>query len=181
MLRKCLVFSLQTTTGVYSNFPFQQLGELDLVFERNVFHHPSCADKGYQLDISETEVNKECENLRYCTSLQTITKRRKSNDDNLRRMNNKYRTYKQLDRRIKKCREYHDNLMCKHLNTERRLQRMGKTLELHEHFLYLIKENKIHNLHELVNVALRNNRSMRYILDKMVSAVKGLYIKIFRR
>ena len=32
-----------------------------------------------------------------------------------------------------------------------------------------------YNLHELVNVALRNNRSITYIIEKMTAAVKGLY------
>lgn len=175
-LNKCMGFSLSTSTSsIYHNFPFQLLDELELVFERNVLHHPSCADNDYYLSQADELVNKECKDLIYSTKLKAIIERAQDNGLVERPCNNRYLTYEQLDKRIKNYRDSRDKLACKNLNAERKLENLGKTLKLHEHFLYLIKENKIHNLHELVNVALRNNRSMTYIISKMTSAVQKLY------
>ena len=77
---------------------------------------------------------------------------------------NEYLTCEQLDNRLKKYRSV--RLTCENLNNERNIKRLGKTSKLHEHFLYFIKEMKIHNLHKLVNVALRNKRRISYIIEK---------------
>ena len=38
-----------------------------------------------------------------------------------------------------------------------------------------MKENKIHRLHELINVAFKAKRSIGYIVNKLVDAIDGIY------
>ena len=56
-----------------------------------------------------------------------------------------------------------------------KIVRLNKTLSLHQHFLYLLKENKIHRLHELIKVAFKAKRSIGYIVNKLVDAIDEIY------
>ena len=179
-LRKCKGCSILTQDGIFSNFPFQLLAELDFVFERDVFHHISCAENLYMCSDHERDVNLDCENLRYSTILEGLVKRLNDKELHNSHVNNKYLTFGQLDKRVGHFRNIRDNLTLKDLNNVRKINNLGRTLKLHEHFMYLIKENKINNLHELVNVALRNKRSISYIIEKMTFAIRGLYNPRYR-
>ena len=48
-------------------------------------------------------------------------------------------------------------------------------LSFHIRLVVVIAENKIPRLHYLVNVALRNNRSIQYIVCKCTEVVAGVY------
>ena len=61
------------------------------------------------------------------------------------------------------------------MNKSKQLVRLNKTLSLHQHFSFLLKEYKIHRLHELINVAFKAKRSIGYIVNKLVDAIDGIY------
>ena len=56
------------------------------------------------------------------------------------------------------------------------MDRLGITLDMHQRFLINIANHNIPRLTELVSVALRNNRSISYIVGKAVDAINGVYL-----
>lgn len=77
-------------------------------------------------------------------------------------INNRYLLHQQLELRLNQhAQEY-------------RL-RLHKTLDLHQRFLHSLQQHKVHCLHELVNSALYQGRSIGYILQKVTDAVDGIY------
>ena len=63
----------------------------------------------------------------------------------------------------------------KSLNRCRKIERLNKSLELHQRFMMVIKDNSIPKLHEIVKVAISSKRSLQYIISKLIAAVDGVY------
>ena len=60
------------------------------------------------------------------------------------------------------------------MNKSKQLVRLDKKSS--STFFFLLKENKIHRLHELINVAFKAKRSIGFIVNKLVDAIDGIYL-----
>ena len=85
-------------------------------------------------------------------------------EKHLTTVKNMYLTYSQLTKRIGNLQNSLNQEKLKSLNRTRKLISLNKSLELHQRFMILIKENSIPKLHELVKVALRHKRGLSYII-----------------
>ena len=77
-----------------------------------------------------------------------------------------------------KCSNYFQELRKSRLeimNLQGKVNRIGETLSMHQRFLVSISQNNVPRLKELVAVALRHNRSINYIVGKVVDAVDMIY------
>ena len=88
---------------------------------------------------------------------------------------NIYLTYSQLSKRIHNLQNSLNVERLKSLNKDRKLYSLNKSIELHQRFMMLIKENSTPKLHELVKVAISSKRSLEYIISKIVDSVDGIY------
>ena len=90
-------------------------------------------------------------------------------------MNNRYLTFSQLENKINKLEQQKKLLTIEKYQLNKKTERLGKTLSLHKRFLLEISRNNIPRLHNLVNVALKNKRSIHYILEKCKDTIDGIY------
>ena len=89
--------------------------------------------------------------------------------------NNVYLSHAQMELRLELCKKNLNDYKLNHLNLTRKVSRLNKSLNLHHRFLHLIQDNRIHRLHELVCIALKNKQGIGYIIQKVIDAVKGVY------
>ena len=90
--------------------------------------------------------------------------------------NNHSLNYKQLSI---KCNTHHQEMRKSRreiLSLQGKLNKLGKTLYMHQKFLLNISNNDIPRLNELVSVALQNKCSVSYIVSKVVDAIDGVYL-----
>ena len=162
-------------TQLYHNFPFQLLAEKNyLVFEAGVFHSKECYDLEYTLRQSDHNSNNSCTALKDDKFIKLYTGQSNGYSDKSK-LNDKYLTYIQLTQRMQNIRATASKARLSMLNKNRSLQRLNKTVALHQRFILLIKDNAIHTLHKLVKVAVNRNRGINYITKQLVLASKGLY------
>ena len=93
---------------------------------------------------------------------------------NLVKTNKVYFTYNQL---VQKCESFQAQILTERLknyNAEKKVSRLGETLRYYQRFMALILEGNVPRLQQLV--ALRRNRSIPYIIDKVLAAIDGLYV-----
>lgn len=95
--------------------------------------------------------------------------------DQMKSLKNKYFNHKQLS---DKSNRYHADLNRSKLEIVRlrsRINKIGESVILHQRLLVEIANNNVPRLNQLVAVALRNNRSISYILGKVTAAIEGVY------
>ena len=171
----CSGYVVPSISGIYSIFPFQLLKDIpQVIFENGVFHHQDCSTNGYQL-FKTDPVNECCSNLKYHTRLNKITERIPNNEIHLSQTQNKYLSFSQLDSRLHSLQRRLSVKKMENLNCLRKNQKLVKSLELHQRFLMLIKDNSVPKLHELVKVALKSKHSINDIINQVVNAVDGTY------
>ena len=61
------------------------------------------------------------------------------------------------------------------MKKSKRLKKLNSVLKMYQRFMILISENNVLRLKELVGVALRNNHSISYIVDKVMLAINKVY------
>ena len=161
--------------NVWVNFPFQILDTCNFVISKQKFHAPECAGKNFVMDLNmDGEINWECKMLKNDNSLSRIISRAES-DDPTAPIQDKFLTFIQLKTRLDGCREKLSRLSIEKYKLGKKAERLGKTLTFHKRLLIMVAENKIPRLHYLVNVALKNNRSIQYIVGKCTEAIAGVY------
>ena len=119
--------------------------------------------------------NKQCYDLKFTKKVQNIVQYMNNHELYKSHTNNTYLSHSQMELRLEVCKKKVDAHRLKVHTTSKTILRLNKTLQLHQRFLLLIQENKVHHLHELVCVALRNKCSIGYIIQKVIDAVKGMY------
>ena len=122
------------------------------------------------------QVNAVCSTLSTNSDMKSIISCSSQPFEQLATYNNRYLNHQQL---VNKCMSYHQE-MCKSrvniMNMHCKLNRLGTTLDMHQRFLLSISQNNIPRLPELVAVALRNKRSIQYILSKVLNVIDGVYL-----
>ena len=178
---KCagLNLSSPSCSDIFHSFPFQLLSEMNVVFENGNFHHTSCADSGYQIleksNEIHTPVNKICFDLKFSPGFQKIASNMIDTDYHNSTAHDDQLSFLQLKLRLNKARENAKQYRLSNLNLTRKLNRLNKTLLLHQRLLVLLKEGKVHRLKQLLSVAMRNSRNISAIVGKVVDAVAGVY------
>ena len=178
---KCAGVYLSCPPGsnIFHCFPFQLLQKKNLVFENGNFHHTACAARGYQIvDISlesSTPMNKICYNLMYSSNVEKIVQNMLDTDFYKTTTQDENLSHMQMKQRLDKVRNDAKQIQLQNFNLIRKVERLNKTLDLHQRLLVLLKEGKVHRLKQLLSVAMRNSRNISYIVGKVVDAIAGIY------
>ena len=150
------------------------------VLEDKKLHHRKCQDNNYLLydyHSSGSTSNICCQYLSMMknTTLKALLERASKSDIHLGPINNRFLNFHQLDHRIKHSRDSLQKSKLSSLNIVRKVAKMAKTLELHKRLMILIKDNNIPQLHHILTIAMKNHRSVNYIIGKIGDAIDGLY------
>ena len=172
---KCAGFTPNLNGDIYHHFPFQLLCELPIVFECNVLHHKDCFNNKYSLFEINTLTNKCCSDLLYNTSMKLVVQRANTNYNEIMNLNNKYLTYHQLQQKCDQLQKAKRDMELKKYNLSCKNSKLAGTLDMHQRILINISENNIPRLTQLISVALRNKRSVSYIMNKVIAAIDGIY------
>ena len=90
--------------------------------------------------------------------------------------NNTYLSHNQLCEKAHMLQEEKRRLRLQVMNTIFKNSRLCATLSMHQRLLVSFSENNIPRLQQLVNVALKNNRSISYIVSKVMAVIDGVYL-----
>ena len=163
---------------IYKKLPCHILSDLGIVIENQLLHNLACNQNNYILFPGNNIANKCCSDLQYSPKLRKILDRGKIiyPDKDIINMNHIYLSHSQLSEKAKSSQEEKRLLRLKLMNSSFKNSKLCATLTLHERFVVLISENNIPRLQQLVNVALRNNRSITHIVTKVLNVIDGIYM-----
>ena len=162
----------------FENFAFQLLPTIPhVVLSGESLHHRTCSDGLFQLGTTSSGgVNGECASLEKDERLSCMIARAVKNHKELpAQTNNIFLTHTQLSDKCSDMRKQRNLLQLQVITKSKQLHRLNKVLGLHKRFMVLIAENNVLRVKELVSVALRNNRSISYIVDKVTLAINKVY------
>ena len=171
-------FMVHNPAEIYSTFPFTLLPGQNFQFENSSLHHVDCVKKKYivyQASDDNPLCNKVCFDLRFSKSLESILSLMSNSELYKSQTTNKYLSHHQMELRLNNCKTQLAKRRLQVHTQSKTIARLDKTLELHQRFLHSLQEHKIHRLHDLVDVALRQKRSIGYILQKVTDAIDGIY------
>ena len=164
--------------AVYTEIPCHLLHNINVVVENHNLHHTTCAQNNYVLcdENSFHEVNKVCNDLKYSPGLKKLLDCSKKGytDPRIKTMNHQYLSHKQLSEKAILLQEQKRELRLQLMNSKFKNSKLCDTVSLHNRFLVEIADNKVLRLQQLVKAALNNNRSISYILSKVMNAIDGL-------
>ena len=69
----------------------------------------------------------------------------------------------------------------KSLSVEQKFRNIHKTVDLTQRMMIVMKENSVPRLHQIIKTAMRNKRSLQYVVSKMIDAVDGIYKPNFEK
>ena len=121
------------------------------------------------------EVNSVCQELCNLQSFKNIVERSVKHFSELE-THNKYLSFSQLSDKSNHYQAELNKSKLEIIKLRSRINKIGETVSMHQRFIMHIANSDIPRLKELVQVALRNNRGISYIVDKVVQAVKGVYL-----
>ena len=171
------VVSLVNRDDIYSKFPFTLLPRLSIVFENGRFHVSQCAIKDYELYEATAEtvdVNKKCFMLKFSPPFIKVLGNMANDSYHKSATHHVNLSHQQMVQRAISYKTLYEEQRMSTFNFAKKYNRVNKSLELHQRFLLLIKENNIRRLH-VVKVALNAKRSISYIINKVVDAIDGIY------
>ena len=170
-----------TLPSIHKSFPYPLMDVIafkwsHIIVNHNTIHHKKCFSNNYILrDDGTHDVNKCCDDLRYNKALNDIITRASLNVTELPCYSCKYLNFTQLHAKIQVFEKIKNELKLEGLNNKRNLARLGGSLGLHQRLVSLMATNNVPRIKELLSVALRNRRSLNYIVDKVKDAIDGVY------
>ena len=153
---------------------FPILETCTFVFSNGRFHSGECAFKHFVCDGSQP-INLTCSNLADDSNLKKIIQRAQLKEEDLSHHNFVYRTYSQMKTKMDRLLRENSIKRLQKYKVNFKLEKLNRTLSLYKRFVVQISANNIPRLKNLVQVALRNNRSISSILDKCTEAVADVY------
>ena len=121
-------------------------------------------------------MNKECTALEKDEKLSSMLVRSSKSQKELPpHTNNLFLTHTQLSEKCTDLRKQRNILQLQVITKSKQLHRLNKVLSLHKRFMVLISEYNVLRVKELVVVALRHQRSINYIVDKVTLAINKVY------
>ena len=161
---------------VHSNLACHLLSSMNIIMENNTLHHVTCAINEYKLFPGNSVANKICTDLLYSIKLNQLVERgKKSYKEDLISMNHLYMSHTQLSEKAKSLSEEKRELRLMLMNSFFKNSKLCTTLSMHERFLVSISEHNLPRLQQLVNVALKNHRSISHIVTKVINVIDGIY------
>ena len=160
-MKKCKGYMLTIQGTIFENFQFQQLKHDFFVMENGTLPDKKCYENNYQILDEEPQtcdVNICCSNFA-SSKIVNIVRSGNNAKKHLSTTKNEFLTYQQLCRRIQHLQDVLNSEKLKSLNRCRKIERLNKSLELHQRFMMVIKDNYIPKLHEIVKVAISSKRS----------------------
>lgn len=127
-------------------------------------------------DIESADVNPQCLEIKETESYKKLIKNADDQDLHKSTYNDRYLSQKQLSLRVSNYREKYQMSRLATLNSVKKYNSLKNTLSLHQRLLILLKDNDIPRLRSLLEVAMKNKRSVRYILQKIIDVVDGIYM-----
>ena len=89
--------------------------------------------------------------------------------------NHCFLTFSQLEDRFRLMREERTALWFQKNNVTRKVQHLLRTLDIYKKLVLSLRQNDVPRLRQLISTALKNGRSVNYIVDKVSQAVDGVY------
>ena len=177
---KCKGYRIMTMhiNDIYTKFPFALVPLHDFVFENGCLHQSTCVDKNYRLHSPSDDdplCNKDCYDLQFTHAVKKIVSY--VDDDNLYKkpINNVYLSHHQQVLRFQNIQEQLKKSRLQVLTQSHIIRRLNKVLQFHQRFLHFIQTNRIHRLHDIVEVALRQKKNIRFIVQRLQDALDGVY------
>ena len=167
--------------NISSNFPHNLVDDphgraLHLVVNYKTIHHRTCMESNYIIkDPFTPDLNKCCSDLIYNKSFKDLAERCSKPIEDMLHYNAKYLTHHQLSEKCTLMERKHNDLKLEGLNNQRKIDRLSKCISFHQRLVSLIASNDVPNLKSLINVALKNQRSIHYIVSKVIDAIDGVY------
>ena len=163
--------------NIHAQLAPQPLYDLNIVVEHKTLHHVSCYENSYQLLPGNHLANQSCSDLKYSPRLtKHIERGQKIYNDDLRSTKHGFLTHQQLSEKAKKVQEEKRTLRLQLMKSRFKCSKLCATLSIHDRFLVSIAEHNIPRLQQLVTVALKNNRSITYIVTKITEVIDGIYM-----
>ena len=134
-----------------------------------------CKNLNYVLPNYQASVNSSCYALKDNKKFQAIVDRSVLPFRELQSYNNRFLNHIQLSSKSNNYRLELRKSRLEIMNLHGKINRLGETLDMHQRFLVCISEKNVPRLNQLVAVALRNRRSIDYIVGKVVDAIDGHY------
>ena len=91
------------------------------------------------------------------------------------KVNNKFLNFEQITGKLENCQQEMKEVKLTELNQNKKLSILRKKLAMHERFIMALSENDVPRLRQLIAVCIRQRRGVAYIVDKLQSAISGLY------
>ena len=132
---------------VFKNFPFAVLASQEFVIENQNFHHQMCMENNYTIyEVSQDDknLNKCCYDITFSTKYKKFLANSQNSEIYKTHAKNELLSFNQMAQRINNYRSQLQKQLQITMNKSKQLLRLNKTLSLHQHFLFLLKENKIH-------------------------------------
>ena len=142
-----------------------------------IFHHVSCTNVHFELQPgSEDMVNTQCSSLKSDEKLSAILERGSQNIEDIHtKTNNNFLTHSQLSEKRNTLRKDRNLLQLKLKNKCKRVAWLNFILVMHKRFMVLLSQNDVLRVKELVAIALKHNRRINYIVDKVLDAIARIY------
>ena len=152
------------------------LKDLNLAVDYKTLHHVSCAGNSYQLSPGCSTANKACSDLAFSPSLIKAIEKGKEHYDKNMNSKHAYLSHKQLSEKARQLQVEKRNLRLELMNSKFKCSKLCATLSMYQRFLVSIAENNLPRLQQLVQIALKNNRSIGYIVSKVTDVIDGIYM-----
>ena len=163
-------FMVSQIGDVYKKFPFALVPlQQEFVFENGSLHQQSCADGNYHLSSPSDDdplCNVSCFNLQFTNSVKKIISHIDDESLHKKPMNNVYLSHSQLVLRLQSAQEKLKKSRLQVLSQSHVIRRLNKTLQIHQRFLHFIQTNRIHRLHDIVEVALHQKKNIGFIVQR---------------
>ena len=129
-----------------------------------------------KLQHDSDSVNKQCSSLQSDDKLTAILNRGSKPLAQIHsKTNNVFLSHTQLNEKCNTLRKEKNLLQLDLLHKSKRVERLNSVLGLHKRFMVLLSQNNVLRVKELVAIALQHNRSINYIVDKVLDAIAGIY------
>ena len=139
-------------------------------------HHRKCFDRHFSLVAAASSVNIECASLDKDEKLSAVIARSLKRQNELPpHTNNIFLNNTQLSEKCTELRKQRNLLQLSLVTKSKQLHRLNKSLSLYKRFMVLLSQNNVLRVKELVTVALKHQRSINYIVDKVVLAINKIY------
>ncbi len=172
---KCQEYSNSLTGNICISFPFQAFELRKLNFTIDLldckFHDRKCAENYYKCE-EISKINIECSNLKYNSDLNRIVNQV---DNPNKYFNYQYLNYPGFCDRLHLYTKRIDEYRLQNLNKDFLIISLKNKLSLYKRFNFLLANNDVERIRELMSVCLKNKMGIKGIINKLIMSINGVY------